>query len=190
MGTPDSRTQFGHITLVLVWVCIDAPQMQRELKAHGHSTQRSPKPAAAASGAVAAASRASSRAEDGKESTGEEGKGDKQAAAEKKRAVTPAIDERFFNRLAFVMRIVVPRWNCKETFLLLTQVAVLVSRTMLSLRIARLGGDGLQVSPPTPSQSPIRLPDPERCSTGTCIVWHCTQMRLSKRQTPNRVSAR
>jgi hypothetical protein len=39
----------------------------------------------------------------------------------------------------------VPRWNCKETFLLLTQLTVLVSRTMLSLRIARLGGDGLQV---------------------------------------------
>jgi hypothetical protein len=68
----------------------------------------------------------------------------------------------------------VPRWNCKETFLLLTQVAVLVSRTMLSLRIARLGGDGLQV----PHTIGLRLPfDPERCWTNPCIA----HMRLSSK---------
>jgi hypothetical protein len=83
-----------------------AAQMQRELKMHGHSMQRESKPAAAS---VAAASRGSSGADGSKgdkESTGEEGK-EKKPAAEKKRAVTPAIDKRFFNRLAFVMRIVV-----------------------------------------------------------------------------------
>jgi len=64
------------------------------------------------------------------------------AAAREKR--TPAVDARFLKRLLFLLRIVVPSWHSEEALMLGTQAALLVSRSLLSLRMARLGGVGLR----------------------------------------------
>eukprot|EP00240_Pyramimonas_obovata_P000613 CAMPEP_0118944558 /NCGR_PEP_ID=MMETSP1169-20130426/40534_1 /TAXON_ID=36882 /ORGANISM="Pyramimonas obovata, Strain CCMP722" /LENGTH=576 /DNA_ID=CAMNT_0006890067 /DNA_START=192 /DNA_END=1918 /DNA_ORIENTATION=- len=61
-----------------------------------------------------------------------------------KKSSGAAIDKRFLNRLLFILKILLPTWRSKEVMLLLTQSAVLVSRSLLSLRMARLGGDGLK----------------------------------------------
>jgi ATP-binding cassette subfamily D (ALD) protein 3 len=61
-----------------------------------------------------------------------------------KKSSGAAIDERFFKRLSLILRILLPSWHCKEVLLLLTQCSVLVARSLLSLRVARLGGDGLK----------------------------------------------
>jgi len=57
---------------------------------------------------------------------------------------TTAMDARFFKRLLFILRIVIPSWNSKESFLFVVQFGVLLSRSLLSLRMAKIGGDGLQ----------------------------------------------
>ena len=56
----------------------------------------------------------------------------------------PAVDAKFAERLLFVLRIVVPSWHSHEAFMLGTQSVVLVARSLLSLRMARIGGDGLK----------------------------------------------
>ena len=56
----------------------------------------------------------------------------------------PAVDALFAERLLFVLRIAVPSWRSPEAFMLYTQSVVLVSRSLLSLRMARIGGDGLK----------------------------------------------
>ncbi|EEH53990.1 ATP-binding cassette superfamily, partial [Micromonas pusilla CCMP1545] len=55
-----------------------------------------------------------------------------------------AVDGTFVKRMAFVLQIVVPSLNSKEAALLAIQTLLLVSRSFISLRIARKGGDGLQ----------------------------------------------
>jgi hypothetical protein len=62
----------------------------------------------------------------------------------KKRAKPPAVDAHFLRRLQFVLRIVVPSWHCQESFILCTQSLMLVARSLLSMRMARLGGEGLK----------------------------------------------
>ena len=47
-------------------------------------------------------------------------------------------------RLAFILRIVVPSITSKEAMLLAIQSTMLVTRSFISLRIAKKGGDGLQ----------------------------------------------
>ena len=59
----------------------------------------------------------------------------------------PAVDRVFLERLLFVLRIAVPSWHSQEAFMLATQSVVLVSRSLLSLRMARIGGNGLKARP-------------------------------------------
>ena len=66
-------------------------------------------------------------------------------AAEKPRGPKPpGVDRKFAERMLFILRIVVPSWRSQEAFMLATQTVVLVARSLLSLRIARLSGDGLK----------------------------------------------
>ena len=65
------------------------------------------------------------------------------AAAPVKRKVA-AVDATFLKRMAFILRIVIPGITCKESVLLAIQTVMLVTRSFISLRIARKGGDGLQ----------------------------------------------
>lgn len=55
-----------------------------------------------------------------------------------------AVDASFIRRIAFILRIVVPSLKSEEAMLLTIQSLMLVSRSFISLRIARKGGDGLQ----------------------------------------------
>ena len=55
-----------------------------------------------------------------------------------------AVDAVFLKRLAFILRIVVPSITSKEAMLLAIQSTMLISRSFISLRIAKKGGDGLQ----------------------------------------------
>ena len=55
-----------------------------------------------------------------------------------------AVDATFVKRMAFILRIVVPSLTSKEAMLLAIQSLMLISRSFISLRIARKGGDGLQ----------------------------------------------
>lgn len=57
---------------------------------------------------------------------------------------TAAVDALFLNRLTFILKIVVPNLTSKEATLLYIQSLMLVSRSFISLRIARKGGDGLR----------------------------------------------
>jgi len=72
----------------------------------------------------------------------QESSGGKGKAVE--RAKPPAVDAKFLRRLLFVLRIVVPSWHCQESFMLTTQSLMLVARSLLSIRMARLGGEGLK----------------------------------------------
>lgn len=54
------------------------------------------------------------------------------------------VDATFVKRMAFILRIVVPSITSKEAMLLAIQSLMLISRSFISLRIARKGGDGLQ----------------------------------------------
>jgi hypothetical protein len=60
------------------------------------------------------------------------------------RARPPAVNALFLERLIFLLRIVVPSWHCEEALMIGTQTLMLVSRSLLSLRMARLGGLGLR----------------------------------------------
>ena len=71
------------------------------------------------------------------------------AVAEQRRKGEPrrrgaAVDAVFVKRLAFILRIVVPSITSKEAMLLAIQSTMLVTRSFISLRIAKKGGDGLQ----------------------------------------------
>lgn len=66
----------------------------------------------------------------------------------------PAVDRVFLERLLFVLRIAVPSWRSQEAFMLATQSVVLVSRSLLSLRMARIGGDGLKARALCPPRFP------------------------------------
>ena len=71
------------------------------------------------------------------------------AVAEQRRKGEPrrrgaAVDAVFVKRLAFILRIVVPSITSKEAMLLAIQSTMLVTRSFISLRIARKGGDGLR----------------------------------------------
>ena len=70
------------------------------------------------------------------------------AVAEKKKGEPrrrgAAVDAIFLKRLAFILRIVVPSITSKEAMLLAIQSTMLISRSFISLRIARKGGDGLR----------------------------------------------
>jgi hypothetical protein len=66
------------------------------------------------------------------------------AAAARKGPKPPGLDAQFVERLLFILRIAVPSWRSPEAFMLATQSVVLVSRSLLSLRMARIGGDGLK----------------------------------------------
>eukprot|EP00300_Choanocystis_sp_HF-7_P037494 c53660_g1_i1.p1 GENE.c53660_g1_i1~~c53660_g1_i1.p1 ORF type:complete len:649 (-),score=151.27 c53660_g1_i1:210-2117(-) len=57
---------------------------------------------------------------------------------------SPAVDATFLRRLRIILRIAIPGVRSYEAFLLLTQAVVLVARSLLSLRILRLSGDGLR----------------------------------------------
>ena len=67
-----------------------------------------------------------------------------QVAVGPPRRKAAAVDATFVKRMAFILRIVVPSWHSKESLLLVIQSLTLVSRSFISLRIARKGGDGLQ----------------------------------------------
>ena len=62
----------------------------------------------------------------------------------KKERGSAAVDKQFMNNLAQLGKIVLPSWRCKSVFLLSTQTVMLISRSYISLRIARKGGEGLQ----------------------------------------------
>jgi len=62
----------------------------------------------------------------------------------KKERSSAAVDTQFMNNLAQLGKIVLPSWRCKSVFLLSTQTVMLISRSYISLRIARKGGEGLQ----------------------------------------------
>ena len=71
------------------------------------------------------------------------------AVAEQQRKGEPrrrgaAVDAVFVKRLAFILRIVVPSITSKEAMLLAIQSTMLVTRSFISLRIAKKGGDGLR----------------------------------------------
>ena len=62
----------------------------------------------------------------------------------KKERSSAAVDEQFLSNLVQLGKIVLPSWRCKSVFLLSTQTVMLISRSYISLRIARKGGEGLQ----------------------------------------------
>ena len=55
----------------------------------------------------------------------------------KKERSSAAVDKQFMNNLAQLGKIVLPSWRCKSVFLLSTQTVMLISRSYISLRIAR-----------------------------------------------------
>ena len=55
-----------------------------------------------------------------------------------------AVDANFARRLATIMQIIVPSWRSPEASILLAQTLTLLCRTLLSLRIARCGGEGIK----------------------------------------------
>jgi len=66
------------------------------------------------------------------------------AGTASKRKPVPAVDALFVKRLKYISKIVVPSWNSKEAYFLLIQFWFLVVRTLISLRIAKIGGDALE----------------------------------------------
>ena len=55
-----------------------------------------------------------------------------------------AVDTVFLQRIVFILKIVIPSLTSKEAALLAIQTTMLVARSLLSLRIAKKGGDGLR----------------------------------------------
>ena len=55
-----------------------------------------------------------------------------------------AVDANFARRLATILQIIVPSWRSPEASILLAQTLTLLCRTLLSLRIARCGGEGIK----------------------------------------------
>ena len=51
------------------------------------------------------------------------------------------MDKAFVSQFLALLSIMVPRWNCKESGLLLGEAAFLMFRTYLSLVVARLDGE-------------------------------------------------
>jgi len=51
-----------------------------------------------------------------------------------------AVDGEFLRRLRRLLRIVLPSWRCKEAFILALHTSFLVSRTLLSIYVAKLDG--------------------------------------------------
>ena len=58
--------------------------------------------------------------------------------------LSTAIDASFARRLRTIMQIIVPSWRSQEAGILLLQTLTLLCRTLLSLRIARCGGEGIK----------------------------------------------
>jgi len=71
------------------------------------------------------------------------GGGSSNAVAQKKKK-SAGVDRVFLKRLVYVLRIVVPGWGSKEALTLMAQTCVLVARSLLTLRISRIGGQGLK----------------------------------------------
>jgi hypothetical protein len=94
---------------------------------------------AAVAGAQVAALRAQSKADRASAAVVLKG-----GAPAKRGPKPPAVDAQFVERLLFILRIAVPSWRSNEALMLYTQSVVLVSRSLLSLRMARIGGDGLK----------------------------------------------
>ena len=55
-----------------------------------------------------------------------------------------AVDANFARRLTTILQIIVPSWRSPEASILLAQTLALLCRTLLSLRIARCGGEGIK----------------------------------------------
>ncbi len=60
-----------------------------------------------------------------------------------KSASAVAVNSTFVQRLLYIFRIIVPGVFSKESLIILTQTLMLVARTLLSIRMAQLGGDGI-----------------------------------------------
>ena len=65
-------------------------------------------------------------------------------AAQGSSSSSPGVDGVFVRRLVYVLGIVVPGWRSKEALTLAAQACVLVARSLLTLRISRIGGQGLR----------------------------------------------
>ena len=57
------------------------------------------------------------------------------------RHTKPGLNLTFLHQFLALLNIMIPRWNCKESGLLLSEAAFLMLRTYLSLIIARLDGE-------------------------------------------------
>eukprot|EP00301_Raphidiophrys_heterophryoidea_P014853 c23325_g1_i1.p1 GENE.c23325_g1_i1~~c23325_g1_i1.p1 ORF type:complete len:644 (-),score=135.51 c23325_g1_i1:100-2031(-) len=56
----------------------------------------------------------------------------------------PAVDAIFLKRLKHILAIAIPGFFSREALLLIVQAIILIARSLLSLRIAKLSGDGLR----------------------------------------------
>jgi len=70
--------------------------------------------------------------------------GHSDAPQSSKKRSGPALDATFLRRLKHILAIAIPGVFSREAFLLLVQAFVLIARSFLSLRLAKLSGDGLR----------------------------------------------
>jgi len=54
-----------------------------------------------------------------------------------------AVNSTFIRRLLYILKIIIPGPLSKEFFIIVTQTFMLIARTLLSIRMAQLGGDGI-----------------------------------------------
>jgi len=70
--------------------------------------------------------------------------GPEASAKQVKKKPVVRVDGVFFNRIKKLMPLMVPHWRSKESLLLVTQSSVLLGRSLLSIHITKLIGEGLQ----------------------------------------------
>ena len=108
------------VSATLSGIAVNALQVRRRVQRTDHERVRDPS-------TPAARERRSSSSSDGSAKSG-----------------AAAVDSALIRRLGHILQIIVPSWRSREATLLVAQTLTLLCRTLLSLRIARLGGEGLK----------------------------------------------
>ena len=117
---------------------------KRERRNHRTGSNVSTIASSAARNGTPSSSAPASDNEDSKHGVGDGGKALAEAKVAAPKRKVAAVDATFLKRMAFILRIVIPGITSREAMLLAIQTVMLVTRSFISLRIARKGGDGLQ----------------------------------------------
>lgn len=82
----------------------------------------------------------------------------------KKKRERVGVNGKFLRRLIYILRIIIPKWNSKSFFFLLVQTLLLIARSLLSIKMAKLGTS----TPPVFSR--------EKCCSYLFVI-HCFSTR-------------